>query len=447
MKEALESTVVIEKLVAGGFGLARTEDGKVILTEGVIPGEQVVVRPIREKKDFVLAAPLRLLAPSPHRVEPLCPVYSSCGGCDLQHIAYEWQLVYKKQIVADLFARNGLPPSLVENEAAISASPHQWGYRQRIRLHVDERNRTLGFHQKQSHRVQAIDSCPLAALSINRVLSNLQKSETFAALLAVIEEVELLHNPHSEKIILLLHWRRKVRPAERKAMEEIFSAIDPIEGVFIQEKGGGRLGLMGAANGWLKTGFTIRLQAFGLDRELVFGVEPGAFSQVNLAQNEQMANAVVRWAKELGSRSLLDLHCGMGNFALPLATAGLTVCGVDQQRASIRAAGENADRNGLTSCRFLRSSAEEAVKQFVAQGEKFDVLLLDPPRSGCREVIDSCGVLGAKHIIYISCDPATMARDLAHASALGFQPKKAHLFDMFPQTHHIESAVLLSRST
>jgi len=444
MKKARESTVLIEKLVAGGFGLARTDDGKIILAEGVIPGEQVVVGLLSEKKDFVLAAPLRLLVSSPHRVEPPCPVYFSCGGCDLQHIAYEWQLVYKKQIVADLFSRKGLPQSLIEKEAKVSASPLQWGYRQRIRLHVDGESRSLGFHKKQSHRVQAVDSCPLAASPINAVLAGLHGNKAFVELLPVIEAVELLHNPSKGKIILLLHWRRKMRPAERKAMEEISSAIRLIERVFIQEKEGGRLGLFEAAKERLLTGFTLSLRASGLDSELLFGVEPGAFSQVNLGQNEQMVNTVVRWARELGGRSLLDLHCGMGNFALPLAMAGLAVCGVDQQRASIRAAGKNAARNSLYNCRFLRSSAEEAVKQFVAQGEKFDILLLDPPRSGCREVIESCGALGAKHIIYISCDPATMVRDLVKASSSGYRPTKAHLFDMFPQTHHIESAVLLS---
>jgi 23S rRNA (uracil1939-C5)-methyltransferase len=174
-------------------------------------------------------------------------------------------------------------------------------------------------------------------------------------------------------------------------------------------------------------------------------VEPGGFYQVNQEQNEQLITLLLDWAAVGREQRVLDLFCGVGNFSLPLARKASQVTGMDLQGSAIRSAKRNASLNMLDNVDFTKMDAAAGARFLAGQGEHFDLLLLDPPRTGCREVLPQVAALAPETIIYISCDPATLARDLGDLLALGYGIKKMRLFDMFPQTSHLETMVLLSR--
>jgi 23S rRNA (uracil1939-C5)-methyltransferase len=174
-------------------------------------------------------------------------------------------------------------------------------------------------------------------------------------------------------------------------------------------------------------------------------IEPGGFCQVNADQNEKLVALVIEWAKLDLRHKVLDLFCGMGNFSLPLARQVKSVIGMDLQRSAIRSAKRNAGINGIANCTFSQNSAFAGAKSLAAAGEKFDIALLDPPRQGCAEVIPYLPQIGVSQIIYISCDPATLCRDLVLLDREGYEVEKMKMVDMFPQTHHLETIVSLRR--
>lgn len=435
--------VTIEKMVMGGFGLARNVSGKVVLVAGVLPGETVAVRTVLRKKDYLVAVQVAIHESSPHRIQPPCPYYDECGGCDLQHIDYRRQLVEKRLMVIDHFRHSGLAQSMLDRVEEVVASEQQFGYRQRIRLHVDSDASAIGYHRKNSHRVVDIAACLIADPMLNTVLARLRDSSKFTMLLQQVEEIALLKNERTARAAAILKWRRKLRPAEKKDLEEIYRQIDELETILVEEEAG-RQTVLSAEEGRGPIGFSLQLDR-PVSRSLRFAVEPGGFTQVNAGINRALIRVVLDWTQKVQSKRVLDLFCGMGNFAVPLSIIAEEVYGVDLQRAAIRAAEDNARENGRENCHFLRSSAEKGAGQLLGEGKRFDTIVLDPPRQGCSRVIDALAPLGAAHLIYVSCDPATLARDLALLQAHQFRIKEIELFDMFPQTHHLETAILLRR--
>jgi len=437
--------IAIEKIVVGGYGFGRLDSGKIALVEDALPGEKMIIRPLKDKKDYLLAAPVLIEKRSEDRREPPCPWNLGCGGCDFQHTTYEAQLRLKQQLVLELFERSRVDIRGLEDPFPITRAPDEFGYRQRIRLHVSEHGSAIGYFRKQTRNVRPIDTCMLADPLINIVLESLRKQKNFALLPAQLASMELMKNQNKERILLLLSWKRELRPAERKKLEEFGKAVPHLGSLYVLDGKGKRIGPLANQEGVQDIEFSINIQAGNLRKKIILSQEPGGFSQVNLKQNENLVNEVVGLAVKEGSRKILDLHCGMGNFALPLSFMAETVCGVDLQRSAIRAAEENARRASVGNCTFMRSSAEQGARKLALEGRKFDTIILDPPRQGCRELVPYLAALAARSMIYVSCDPATMVRDLLSLQESGYGIKEVHLFDMFPQTHHVETLVLLGK--
>lgn len=434
--------VIIEKLVLGGFGLSRLASGKIVLVTGVVPGENVAVKAVRRKKDYLVAEPVAVNKRSPDRVPPPCPYYGQCGGCDLQHMAYQRQMAEKRSMLVDHFKHSGLERGVLDLVGAIVPSRQEFGYRQRIRLHVDDRSHAVGYQRKNSHRVVDIAACLIADSLLNTVLAKLRREAPLAVLLRQIEEISLLKDAARARVVAVFKWRRKLRPAERKDLEAIAGRIDELAMLLVEDPAGQQTAFA-ATEEQSCLGFSLSFDQ-PAPVTLRFEVEPGGFLQVNAGINQALIKSVLQWATEIKGHRILDLFCGMGNFAIPLSLVGEEVHGVDLQRAAIRAAERNALENHRMNCHFLRGSAQEGATQLLGEGRRFDTVILDPPRQGCSEVIDILGPLGAAHVIYISCDPATLSRDLALLAARHFRIREIKPFDMFPQTHHLEAAVLLS---
>ena len=439
----MAETITIEKLVIGGAGLARLPDGMVVLVPQVLPGETVRVKPHSTRKNFMQARLVEVLEPSERRVQPPCPYYGRCGGCDFQHIAADMQAQYKNDILREQLERTPFQRDVAACLTAPVPSPHSFHYRQRIRLQVGE-DEELGFYQPQSHRVEEIDGCLLARQPINDTLSWLKSRDEFYQLLTITTSLELLLSPCDEQLVLLFHLTRKPRPKDVKRFEKIVSDSKHIKSVIALATG---FGMVGFYTSEKPPNHTQLLQFSHLlpgGNRLSLSLEPGGFCQVNLEQNDNLIALVLDWLEAEKQGRALDLFCGMGNFSLPLAQKMAAVVGMDLQRAAIRSAKRNGEANNCENAIFSKNSAVDGAKELVDRAETFDLILLDPPRQGCSDVIALLPPLQAEQIIYISCDPATLCRDLLLLEKEGYRVDKIKMVDMFPQTHHLETVVSLS---
>ena len=437
----------IEKIIKGGNGLAHNDQGQVVMIPGVLPGEKIVAQPVRSRKNYIEAQLIEVLQPSLKRQQPPCP-YNTCGGCGLQHASYDEQIAIKDKILQELMVRGKVIDSNeIKNVFGNPiTSPRQIHYRQRLRLQVEEGS--LGFYRHGSHGLVAINCCLLAREELNTVLELFQEEMAVDSLRENSKAIEFVLNPINNKVIIILHFMRKPRPADKKAAmgfcrhcQEVdgilFNAENQTAGPFITEND--------EKNAIGDYKITLPLPDDVLQKSLNLAFEPGGFCQVNLEQNINCINLLLKWAGDLQQKRVLDLFCGMGNFSIPLALKAQSVFGMDLQRSSIRSAVQNAIDAGLENCRFEKHSAVEAAQKMINQQEQFDLILLDPPRAGCIDLIPYLHDLGAQQIIYISCDPATMVRDLGALKKADFIIDEVRMVDMFPQTPHLESMVNLRK--
>lgn len=427
----MEHTVDIKKVVAGGKGLGRLANGQAVLVAGALPDESVVVRETRQHRSYVEAEVVRITQASPDRVQPPCSYYGHCGGCDLQHAAYPAQLLIKQQILGESLQRAHL--SLPHDFQPTLASPQPFAYRYRIRLHLDGAGQ-LGFHRIASNAVVPIRHCLLATEPINRVLSVLCESDWPQRLARQVSALELIHNPADGRVILVLHPTRGIS-TDSSLPTQMAGLAD---GVVIL----GQSTAPSSSRGiFLSQHFSPR----GLDYRLAW--DHRCFFQVNSQQNARLIElALALLPLHPNPLTVLDLFCGIGNFSIPMALRGARVTGVEHNRRSIHWAEENSRRAGLTTTCFVAADVERQVHTLVRQKARFDCILLDPPRQGLGKTAVLLAHLTPDQIISISCDPATLARDLALITACGYQLTRLIPVDMFPQTHHIESIGLLERN-
>ena len=438
-------TLQIERPVNKGYGLSHDGEGKVVLVSGALPGEKIDVHITEKKKSYSMAKIKRVITQNKDRITPPCPYVKVCGGCNLQHATAELQCVMKTEIVQNVLSRSG---SLV-NEAAAHvqpclASPTQFHYRQRIRLHIDSYQRP-GFKKKKSDEIVAIDKCLLARPEINECLQHLNTDETAGELCRISSQLEILFNPTSGKTVLIYKLTRKPRPRDINYAKEICASYEIIERIFFIGEDfplSNPISNSTTADNYLHHTY----QATFAKDPITVRWEVGGFYQVNIEQNIQMIKTAVAFANIQQEETVLDLFCGMGNFSIPLAFLAKSVTGFEGQGSAIRSAKANAETNNLTNCSFFKKPVHKACEELIAKGEKYDCIIVDPPRQGAPNLASSLATLTDNKIIYISCDPATLGRDLSQLVGLGFVVETIQPMEMFPQTHHIETIVLLKKS-
>lgn len=438
------TTATIKKMVNGGYGLCRAENGKTILVRHCLPGETAEIRIIEQQKDVDYGIIETILAPHSSRIAAPCPYYPGCGGCDLQHAGYRDQCALKQDILRDLFERN---QSLSVQEltpliSPVLPSPLELGYRQRIRLHVGKNG--LGFNRFRSRDIVPIGHCLLAPENINSALELFPHMSAFRSLAALTETIDILLNPQDSSLCLLFNLNRKPRPADRQAARALAGGHSAGTRVFLR---GSHFSMEGPfGSGQKMSNRTLSMTIPG-ESPLTLFWEAGGFCQVNTKQNYNLINLVVDWCEPSPSDRLLDLYCGMGNFALPLAKKTGHVHGIESQGAAIRSGRWNSEFNGLSNIRFEKSEVTEACRKLVRSGALFDTIVCDPPRQGMVNMAPLLARLCRKRVVYVSCDPATLCRDLASLLQQGFSVKKIQPVDMFPQTHHIETVTVLEKNS
>jgi 23S rRNA (uracil1939-C5)-methyltransferase len=435
--------VTISKIVNGGYGLAKTDEGKTLFVRYALPGETVSVELTEEKKRFCFGHVVEVHSPVSGRTSAPCPYYGVCGGCNLQHADYATQKGLKDAILEDLLARSPLAQSTLEHEALkpILGAGNPFGYRQRIRLKIDDRDNP-GFAHFRSHKVIEVDKCLLAAEPVNGCLAELRSHGDFKLLAASADEIELCFDQLTGAVALRLLLRRPPRPADRRRALGLTVDIEVLDRVFFSGRNFAQEGPFSCLD------TQSNLLGFELeDKEpITLRWEMGGFSQVNAGQNLKMIDLVRRFSRPHPTDRILDLYCGMGNFSLVLARQAAEVLGIEVQGSAIRSARRNAEENGLTNCTFIKSEVASACRELAADNESFATVVCDPPRRGLGVLAGVAGSLARRRMVYISCDPATLCRDLQELVGCGFSIQTIQPLDMFPQTHHLETVVVLEKN-
>lgn len=420
--------ITIEKLIYGGEGLGH-HNGSTIFVPFVLPAERVSAEPVEQKKKFIRARVERVLDPSPERVAPRCPHFGVCGGCDYQHAPYESQLRYKAAILRETLGRIGRiewPGEITEH-----ASP-PWGYRNRAQWKVRSiengagpEKLAIGYFRAGSTALCDVEDCQILSPLLLRTLLALRGALAAGALPPELREIEAFAGANDSKLLLTATFARFPKKAEEVAKS--FRQIAPeIESLLFHDPGRDRMELDGP--GFLD---------YQSD-ETTYRVGHFSFFQVNRFLSDDLAREVTE--NEEGQLAL-DLFAGVGLFSIPLAKKFSHVLAVESNPAASRDLESNARTSGGIEIRTAD------VAQFLARYKgKPDLIVLDPPRSGLAPG-DTKQLLriSSERITYVSCEPPTLARDLAALAGGGYEITAIHLFDLFPQTFHMEAVVRLRR--
>jgi 23S rRNA (uracil1939-C5)-methyltransferase len=425
----------IERLGIYGEGVAR-HHGFTIFVDGALPGEKVFVKLIEKRKNFARAVVIERLKSSPQRVTPPCPLFGKCGGCQLMHLSYSEQLVTKRQRVVDAFERVG---KIFECEILpCEPSPSPLAYRNKIQLPVV--NGRLGLYAQNSHDLVEVEHCFIHNNLGEKVLAHVQRLLKASSLIGHIKHVLIKTAVHTQEALVVLVTGQVDPEALIALSEELMASVSEIKGVVQNQN-------LSQGNVILSQEFnTIVGQGWILEKllGLSFKVSPASFFQVNPPQAEKLYQKVLEFARLTGEEIVLDAFCGVGTLSLLLASAAKEVVGVECVSDAIFDAQKNAELNGIRNVRFSCAQAEE----FISSLEKIDVAVLNPPRKGCETALLEClAKLKPSRIIYVSCDPATLARDLQILISNGYQITAVQPYDMFPQTAHVECVVGLSLLT
>jgi 23S rRNA (uracil1939-C5)-methyltransferase len=434
-----EYTVRIDKMAFGGSGIGRV-DGKICFVPFTATGDTARIRIDSEKKSYCEGGLLEILEPSPLRVDPPCPVFGKCGGCDWQHLEYSAQLRAKQEIFCEILWRTGRVDA--ERILPIVASPGQYGYRARVQLKMRyvRGEIHLGFFRAGSHYVVDIpQECAISCSAINRSLGEVRVLLGEISEPDKIPQIDIATGDQGD-ILLVFHYIGENRDQIMAFLNKNRHGLSLADGVFLQS---GRKNTIETVFGRENISYTIHDTVSAGLPEMSLTTSRGGFSQVNYRQNNALIDIVLQWTQPGGHDNVLDLYCGNGNFSLPIARHVAQVVGFEEFEQSIRDADRNGLSNKMPNARFECIDSVEGMKRLAADGECFDIILLDPPRTGAAEAVKVIPALKPKKILYISCDPPTLARDVAYLKKLRYEVTRSRPVDMFPQTYHIESVTLL----
>jgi 23S rRNA (uracil1939-C5)-methyltransferase len=420
--------VLIESVAFKGYGVARI-DGKVVFVPYTMTGDEAWIEMTEEKKRYSTARLIQVLKPSAERVPPPCPYFGTCGGCQWQHIDYSFQAEQKKEILGETLKRLGGIKEIPS--ISVFSSPQPYDYRVRVQLKV--KGKAMGYYQEKSYRIVDIERCLISHPLVNRIIQDL-RGHLYA--LSRLKEVEINVSPEEGRGVLLLHPGSD-DPGTGPFAKEFLRNQPMLKGISIPQKAGNH------QVGDPTLNFTIPLNRSVEKRELKLRISPGSFSQVNPEQNRRLVQTVLQFSEVNAENKVLDLYAGAGNLTLPLAMEAGQVLGIEENRMAFEDAQFNAERNGVKNCHFIHGRVEDAFSDW--KREQPDLIVLDPPRTGCKTILDQVVRLEPKKIIYVSCEPTTFARDLRLFSERGYSLQGLSLIDMFPQTYHMETVGLLSR--
>ena len=417
--------IAVERVVAGGEGLGRLADGRTVFVPGGLPGDVVSIDALDDKGRWGRATAWTLTTPSDERVQPACPIADRCGGCDWMAWALQAQRAGKAQIVVDALRRTGG----VKVDAPQVLGGEDLGYRARIRLAAA--GGVLGFRQRRSHGVVAVEQCPVADPALNEALNVLGTLEPPPV---GILEVELRADELGVMARVLLD---RVDKPERTWVYMLGQRMPTVAD---QRKGRRVVRLHGR---WIPP--EPDRQSWPVTDEIRLHASSRAFTQVNPLGNRLLVQTVLDAVPE-GAETFVDAYCGAGNFSLPLLARGLRGIGMDGSKDAIEDATWASAEQGLQG-RFVAGDIAKGLVQAVkaAAISQPDVLVVDPPRAGAKKALPALVAVEPKRIIYVACDPVSLARDVQALQARSWRLTGLTCVDLFPQTHHVETVATLDR--
>jgi 23S rRNA (uracil1939-C5)-methyltransferase len=408
----------VTSLAYEGAAVAR-HDGCVVFVDGGAPGDRVLAEVLRQRKNLLEARVVEVLRPGPGRTEPPCPVANRCGGCDWQHVEYGAQLEAKRRIVIDALERNA---KIRDAEVDVVApSPATFGYRNRIRLHVEDRR--LCYYERRSRNPVGITDCLIAEERIRGALGPV--AALVRALSTTVREVEIASRGDLAGVVVSLQCTGRLHGVDvRRVLGEIAQPAGPIAGVT----------MFGPR--WHRVWGDMRRRLDAGAPTLPVDLIDTAFGQVNTAANRVLVQRVLEVAALRGQESVWDLYAGAGNLSLPLAGGAAEVVAVEHDVAAVAAGRAAATEHGIKNVSFHALTVEDHLARVPAVP---DLIVLNPPRAGVGDHAEAIAKRRAPRLVYVSCNPPTLARDAAVFVTHGYRLARAFPIDLFPQTCRVET--------
>jgi 23S rRNA (uracil1939-C5)-methyltransferase len=439
LRDRAPEIVTIADLSHEGRGVARV-DGKAIFVDDALPGEQVEIQRVRRQRSYDEARLLNVIQPSPHRVEPKCVHFGMCGGCALQHLSAEQQLALKQKQLIEELARIG---HVEPKELLPPLQASSWNYRRRARLGVRwvfKKERTLvGFRERNTSFIAELKSCVVLRAPLDTLIEPLGVLISGLSVRARLAQIEAAVADNATALVFRV--LDAITAEDRDALLA-FGKQYNVQ-MYLQPGGYDTIAPLSAD----APALFYRLPAF----DVTLQFEPSDFIQVNGELNEHMTARAVELLDIDATHSVLDLFCGLGNFSLPMARRAKQVLGLEGDAGLVERARANAQRNDITNAQFMASNlmVDEPDSNLWAPWarDRYDRVLIDPPRAGAREILPVIAKCGAKRVVYVSCHPGSLARDAGIlVKDYGFRLLSAGIMDMFPQTTHVESMAVFERA-
>ena len=438
--------VKINGLGSSAEGVGRIEDFTVFVPYA-LPEETVEVRIVEVKKSYAKGRLLRVLKASPERIEPKCAIYDKCGGCQLQHLSYEGQMQVKQQQVVDAITRIG---GLKVPVLPLIGAAAPWNYRNKMQFPVGKNQGkvSIGCYAQGSHDIIDTQDCSIQKTLNNDIVNAVREVAERLHLTAYDEHRHLGLLRHvvgrvgknGECMIVLVTSTRELRCAReivkllRKRLPKLVSVQQNVQTYHNNVIMGRETNLL-----WGRPTITDTIGS------LTFHISPRSFFQVNTQQAEVLYNKAMEFANLTGQETVIDAYCGTGTITLFLARKARKVYGIEIVKPAIKDAEKNARDNRIKNAEFIVGDATDVMPRLYNQGIRADVVVVDPPRAGCTPVVlETFANMKPDRIVYVSCNPASLARDIAILDNLGYVAKKVQPVDMFPMTSHVETVCLLT---
>ncbi|WP_243555783.1 23S rRNA (uracil(1939)-C(5))-methyltransferase RlmD [Priestia megaterium] len=440
--------VAFEDLTHDGAGVAKV-NGFPIFVQNALPGESGQVKVIKVKKGYAFGKLIKHHTISEQRVEAPCPVYKQCGGCQLQHVSYEGQLQFKQKQVKDVMARIGHLPDVPVHSTLGMNDP--WRYRNKAQVPVAEREGGLvaGFYQQRSHDIINMDACLIQQQANDDVVqavksicekhgvSAYQEQKHKGSLRHIMARYGLV----TGEIMVVIVTRTAELPNKKRIIEDIIEAVPNVKSI-VQNVNSKRTNVILGNQTSVLWGEEYIYDYIG---DVKFAISAKSFYQVNPEQTKVLYDKALEYADLTGEETVIDAYCGIGTISLFLAQKAKKVYGVEIVPEAIEDAKRNAELNGIHNAEFAVGEAEVVIPNWYKQGIKADVIVVDPPRKGCDEALLNTIIdMKPKKVVYVSCGPATLARDLAILEKGGYETVEVQPVDMFPHTTHVENVAVLT---
>lgn len=419
--------LTIDRLGQLGEGVALYE-GRTVFVSGAFPGERVRVR--LEQQGRVVRGHLlgEVLQPSPHRRAPACPLSHRCGGCDWLELTEPAQRSARLEIVLSALEHLGHLPRERLQVQPLLVAPRDFGYRRRAVLHF--LHGELAYFGRRSHDRVAVSECPALVPPLVELPGRL--APLLKPLAREAEEVHLL--AEGEKVAFAVLLKGAVAPRYVEACEAAVRSLRLEGAVVVPREGSPRL-----------VGRPVLRSVSPLRPEVPLYLRPDAFAQAHGEANVGLVTAALYALAPREEHSVLELYSGNGNFTFPLAATAGSVLGVESSPASVDLAQRSAREGGVANVRFIQGDARKVCEGLAAEGRRFDLALVDPPRTGAPGLARWVSALGVRRVVYVACDPGSLARDAAGLAEAGYRPLALQVVDMFPQTHHVEAVMSFER--